>query len=107
MAAPYHLATNGLVDRAVQTFKEGVKKLGKGDIHMKLARFLFDYRITPQSTTAVSAAELLMERKLRSSLDLAKPDLHKKAEKEQERQKAAGDLHTKIHTFKVGDPVYA
>ena len=58
MPATYHPATNGLVERAVWTFKGGVKKLKKGDIHVhtKLARFLFTYRITPQSTTGVSPA---------------------------------------------------
>ena len=32
MSASYHPATNGLMERAVQTFKEGVKILKKGDM---------------------------------------------------------------------------
>ena len=69
MCARYHLATIGLVERAGDTFKEGLKKLKKGDIHGtdKLARFLFIYRITPQSTTGVSPAELLMGSRLKSA----------------------------------------
>ena len=52
-------------------------------------------------------AELLMGRKLRSPLDLIKPDLNHRVEKEQERQKAAHDQHSTVRTFKVGDAVYA
>ena len=93
--------------RAVGTFKGVLKKLKKGDIHTKLARLLFSYRKTPQSTTGVSPAELLMGRRLRSALDLVKPDLHKRMEREQDRQKAACEPHTVICSFKVGDLVYA
>ena len=48
-----------------------------------------------------------MERRLRSALDLAKPDLHKRVEGEQERQKDACDPHTVFHNFKMRDLVYA
>ena len=44
---PYHPASNGLAERAVQTFKGGMKKLKEGTLETKLARFLFTYRITP------------------------------------------------------------
>ena len=86
MSALYHPGCNGLVERAVWTFKGGLKKLKKGDIHMKLARFLFSYRLTQQSTTGVLPAELLMGRILRSSLYLVKPDIRKRVEKEHERK---------------------
>ena len=65
MSFPYHPATNEFVERPVRTFKGGVKNLNKGDIHTKLARFLFSYRITPRSTTGVSPAQLQMGRRLR------------------------------------------
>ena len=58
-SSPYHPASNGLAERAVQTFKQGMKKLNEGSLSEKIARFLFSYRITPQSTTGVSPGELL------------------------------------------------
>ena len=57
-----------------------------GTLSDKIARFLFAYRNTPHSTTGVSPAELLMGRKLRSPLDLLKPDLHFRVEGRQEKQ---------------------
>ena len=48
--APYHPATNGLAERAVQTFKTAMKKsTNNGEIDARLARFLFHYRTTPNS----------------------------------------------------------
>ena len=77
---PYHPATNGLAERAVQTVKRGVKKMKSGTLSDKIARFLFAYRNTPHSTTGTTPAELLMGHKLRSPLDLLKPDLHIRVE---------------------------
>ena len=73
LTSPYHPRSNGLVERAVQTFKQAMKKMD-GPIHVKLSRFLFSYRITPQTTTGHSPAELLMGRRLRSRFDLSHPD---------------------------------
>jgi len=59
--SPYHPSSNGLAERAVKTFKEGMKKSGNSQsIECCVARVLFQYRITPHSTTGVSPAELLM-----------------------------------------------
>ena len=41
--APYHTATNGLVEHAIQTFKTATRKPSNGSIDSKLVRFLFHY----------------------------------------------------------------
>lgn len=61
-SAPYHPATNGLVERAVKIVKKGLKKMKDGTLTDKLSRVL----LTPQKTTGISPAELLMGRLLRS-----------------------------------------
>ena len=73
--APYHPSSNGLAETAVQTFKEGMKKLKDGSLETRVSRFLSRYRITPQTSTGVSRAKLLLGRKPRSRLDLAYPDI--------------------------------
>ena len=65
-SSPYHPSSNGLAERAVQTMKDGLKKLVSGSLETKLARFLFKYRLTPQTVTGVSPAELMFGRPLRS-----------------------------------------
>ncbi|XP_060786568.1 LOW QUALITY PROTEIN: uncharacterized protein K02A2.6-like [Neoarius graeffei] len=104
-SAPFHPASNGLSERAVQTFKQGIKKT-KGDTGTKIARFLFNYRITPQSTTGLSPAEMLMSRRLRSTLDLLLPDVKSKIRKKQLKQKEHHDTRSKGRSFNSGDVVY-
>ncbi|XP_061759522.1 uncharacterized protein K02A2.6-like [Nerophis ophidion] len=82
-SAPYHPSSNGCAERAVQTFKSMMKKAREGTIHTRVARVLFSYRITSQSTTGRSPAELLQGRRLRSTLDLVHPDLRTKVERKQ------------------------
>ena len=63
--SPYHPSSNGLAERAVKTFKEGMKKASNtGSIESQMARMLFQYRITPHSTTGVTPAELLFGRRI-------------------------------------------
>uniref|UniRef100_A0A1X7U3S5 Integrase catalytic domain-containing protein n=1 Tax=Amphimedon queenslandica TaxID=400682 RepID=A0A1X7U3S5_AMPQE len=61
--SPYHPSSNGLAERAVQTFKSTVSKL-EGPMEHRLTQFLFKYRVTPQTTTNLSPAQLLMGRRL-------------------------------------------
>ena len=105
-SAPYHPASNGLAERAVKTFKTGMRKMTKGTLKQKLARFLLSYRTTPHSTTCVSPAELLMNRKLKSALDLLNPRLSDKVISAQNRQVVAHDKRVQARSFSLGDLVY-
>ncbi|XP_043916150.1 LOW QUALITY PROTEIN: uncharacterized protein K02A2.6-like [Protopterus annectens] len=104
-SAPYHAASNGCAERAVQTFKSMMKKAGEGSMAAKVSRVLFNYRITPQSTTGLSPAEMLQGRRLRSTLDLVHPNLRAKVERKQWRQKEHHDRRWRERSFHVGDAV--
>ena len=60
LSAPYLPSSNGLAERAVQIVKRGLKKNTEGFLTTRLARILFAYRTTPQSTTAVSPTQLML-----------------------------------------------
>eukprot|EP00731_Ephydatia_muelleri_P031380 Em0022g894a len=105
-SAPYHPATNGLAERAVQTVKNALRKTS-GDIDTCLSRFLFQYRLTPSSTTGRSLAELLLGRKPCSHLDFIFPAVERHVTKNQERQKENHDMHTRQRSFQVGEEVHA
>ena len=104
---PYHPASNGLVERMVQTFKEGMKRLKQGSLNTRLARFLFKYRLTPHSSTGVSPAELMFGRKLRSQFDLIKPSIARTVRRAQEQQQKSHDVRAKPRSFSLGERVYA
>ena len=74
--SPYHPASNGLAEKAVQTVKSGICKLASDDLESRLHKFLFMYRRTPHSTTGQTPFQLLWsQRKPRSCLDLVFPDI--------------------------------
>ena len=100
--SPYHPSSNGMAERAVQTFKQGIGKM-EGNLENRIARFLFNYRITPQCTTGISPAELLMGRRLRCQLDLVHPDTAKKILQRQDKQITS---NAKLRSFEVGDKVF-
>ncbi|XP_037398305.1 uncharacterized protein K02A2.6-like [Pygocentrus nattereri] len=104
--APYHPSSNGLAERAVQTFKSLMKKMAGDSIETKMSRALFSYRIIPQSTTGKSPAELLSGRKLRSTLDLIDPDFRNRVHDKQEKQKGYHDMHARVRILGEGDLVY-
>ncbi|PIK55838.1 hypothetical protein BSL78_07267 [Apostichopus japonicus] len=105
-SAPYHPSSNGSAERAVQTFKQGVKKLTRGSLEDRVARFLFKYRITPHSVTGVSPSELLMGRKLRSRFDLVHPDIQNRVLLKQQAQQQQHNKSTKPRNFWEGEKVY-
>ena len=105
-SAPYHPATNGLAERAVQTVKDALKKTS-GDIDTRLSRFLLQYRLTPHSSTGQSPAMLLLGRVPRSHLDFLFPDVADNVKQNQQRQKQNHDQRATERFFVVGDKVYA
>ncbi|XP_062401725.1 LOW QUALITY PROTEIN: uncharacterized protein K02A2.6-like [Sardina pilchardus] len=104
--APYHPSSNGCAERAVRVFKEGIRKMGEGSLETKVSRLLFKYRSTPQTTTGATPAELLMNRRLRSVLDLVCPALGDKVGQKQAMQKEYHDKHARDRAFTESDQVY-
>ena len=106
-SAPYHPASNGLAERAVQVVKNSLKKVRTGGVNTRLAKLLFTYRITPQSTTGVSPAELLLGRRLRPRLDLLRPNTPAPVENKQMEQKLRHVRKAKRWFLSVGEPIFA
>lgn len=105
-SAPYHPASNGLAERAVQTFKSALQKASDGDLETQLSRFLFKYRNTPHTTTGTTPAELLMGWTPRTHLSLIYPNLASKVQRQQEKHKAEHDKHAKEREINIEDPVF-
>ena len=72
-----------------------------GDINFRLAKVLLTYHISPQSTTGVSPSELLVGRRLRTRLDLLKPNTEATVEEKQLKQKCQHDSRAKDRTFEL------
>ena len=106
-SAPYHLATNGLAERAIQILKNSLKNSGPGDIDKQLARLLFHYRTTPHVTTGISPAELLMGRPLHTHLDLLRPNIAISVHMSQDSQKLNYDRKSRSRSFSAEDSVFA
>ena len=75
-SAPWHPATQGLVERFVQTFKQAMKSAltDGGSLNQTITCFLLQYRNAVHATTNESPAKILLGRQLRSRLDLIKPN---------------------------------
>ena len=102
LVAPYHPRSNGQAERFVQTFKQYFKAEGAQNIKQNLARFLFSYRTTQNSTTGHTPAELFLNRRPKTRLDLLKPDLGRKIGS---KQKATQDAHSKDRNFQINETV--
>ena len=80
--------------------KDGLKKITGGTMESRVARLLSRYKVTPQSTTKVSSAELLFGRKLQTPFNLLQPVMASREQKENH------DAHAKQHELQVGMSVY-
>ena len=92
----------------LETFKERMtaSKGSAADWELRLQRFLIAYRNTPQKSTGRAPAELLIGRKIRTKLDLLKPDVSKNIDKALIEQKLHHDKHAKPKIFTTGQHVW-
>ena len=108
-SAPYHPASNGQVERLVQTCKQALKAGKDSGLSLahRLSNFLISYRSTRHSTTGQSPSELFLRRRIRTSLDLLKPDAERQVLDKQAQQKLAHDKRVRENTWTVGERVMA
>ena len=104
LSAPYHPATNGEAERFVQTFKKNMKcrSASSADVDKLVCRFLITYRTTPHTTTGMSPSSMLMGRRIRTRMDLLKPDFL------MEKRNLDGNTRgssPKVRSFKEGEDV--
>ena len=71
----------------------------------KLSRFLLSYRTTPNSTTGLTPSELFLKRRIRTRLDLLKPQVATQVEKKQALQKQYHDKGSRMREFDIGQRV--
>ncbi|XP_047989292.1 uncharacterized protein K02A2.6-like [Leguminivora glycinivorella] len=73
---PYHPASNGQIERAVQTFKNKLKKMAATNMTWseKLAKALYALRTVPNSSTNKTPAEMLNGRKYRTAISSLHPE---------------------------------
>lgn len=108
LSPPYHPASNGAAERAVQTFKKAWTRLKVQSVptQQRLPRFLFTYRNTPHTVTEHTPADLFLKCQTRTHLTLMKPDLSSTVAKHQLQQKKAHNRHSKtVREFKEGERV--
>ena len=103
---PYHPASNGLAERAVQTVKQGLLKQQSGSINTQLARFLLSYRTTPTETTGKSPAEMMFGRKIRTRLSLVFREPKGEMMEQQNKMKDRYDKTATDRKFQEDDLVF-
>ena len=80
--------------------------MATGNVRVRLAKILFAYRLTPQTTIGLSPAEMLLGRRPISRLDLLKPHTADRVERKQLAQKSQHDRHARDRVFTEEDPVF-
>ena len=105
--SPYHPASNGAVERFVRTFKQAMRASQQDGLtpQHRLENFLLTYRSTPHATTNVAPCDLFLGRRIRTRLDLVKPNLERRVCEKQANQKQQHDQHVRLREFTIGQQV--
>ena len=82
-----------------------MKNQGKGIVETKLARFLLNYRTSPNTTTGETPSQLRWGGNLRTQIDVLKPNTATKVEAAQARQKNQLGQHSRSRRLSVGGRV--
>ena len=106
-SAPFNPASNGLAERAVQTFKAKLKQMKSGSLTTQITRILLRKHTTPHSTTGLPLCQLLMGRMINTPLGAVFPSVHAKVQSKQEAMKKAFDQKASPRYFELGDNVYS
>ena len=106
--SPYHPASNGAVERLVQTVKRALRASREAGLSLEqsLAAFLLQYRTTPHATTGAAPCHLMFGRDLRTRLHLLSPDVGAHVREQQAKQKAYFDCHSRRREFCIGQSVW-
>lgn len=99
--ASYHPQSNGQAERFVDTFKRALRKIrvSTRSLQEALDVFLLTYRSTPNRVLPEkhSPAEMMFNRRIRTSLELLRPPV--------KPIPVAEDVHVKKKSFNINDPV--
>ena len=104
---PRHSQGNGLAERMVREVKRALQRCSGGQWDLCLANWLVQQRIVPHSTTGVPPAELMLGRRLRTKLDLLRPNIRTTVVRRQVTQKENHDGKRELRTFEIDGEVYA
>ena len=103
--AVYHSRSNGKAEIVVKQVKNALKAMTPNSdksLRHRLDEFLFRYRITPHGTTGEKPCVLMLNRSLRTRLDLIRPSLRSDVMTQQAKSRKHKYLMRK---FQQGDPV--
>ena len=103
---PYYPASNWLAEYFIQILKQGLKKVTQGTLTTCLPKVLFNYRLTPEGTTGISSAQLLLGQRPWSKLDLVRPNTAERVECRQLQQKTHHIVTVDIHNFQEEEEMY-
>lgn len=105
---PYYPKTTGLAGRVVRTLKERMlaAKNTSPALNLRLQKLLMSHRDTPQKSTGRLPAELLFGHRLRTCLDLLKPDVRAIMDAANYRQQSDHDEYSRPRAFAKADPVW-